>query len=274
MSQSESQTWKWLESNFAHKSFMAFIHSFFDESGKFEDKRVISFAGVCGSGTSLEQFNDRWTHLLRQNQMEYLHMQKALRYNAPLSPTIRKQTISERIEVLKPFASCIADNLNLGIGMVQDVQGYANWSHEAKRKVGGSNNPAYVAVLRTMMEIKDYFGADSRISITCDHDNHTAWNVFQIYKRLKHLDSKARESLIALTFADDKHFPALQAADMVSSLLRREASRLAGIHPYDFLPLYEHLTRERDTSTIKWKITFGDKKTMIRTGSNLAKRRG
>src|SRR6266576_1952603 len=151
MSSSESQSWKWLESHFAQKPFMAFIYSFFDESGKFKDKRVISFAGVCGSGTSLEQFNNKWTHLLRQNQMEYFHMQKALRYNAPLSPKIRRQTINERIEVLKPFATCIAENLNLGVGMVIEVEGYANWSREAKRKVGGSNDPAYVAIIRTMM---------------------------------------------------------------------------------------------------------------------------
>jgi hypothetical protein len=258
----------------ATRPFMAFIHSFFDESGKFKHKRVISFSGVCGSGSMLEQFNEKWNHLLRQNQMDHLHMAQALRHNAPLSPKIRKQTVNERIEVLKPFASCIAENLSLGIGMVLEVEGYSNWSTVAKRKVGGSNDPVYVVFIRTMMEIKDYFGPDSQITINCDYDNQTAWNFFEIFKRLKHLDPKARKSLIALTFADDKHFPALQAADMVSSLLRLEATRLAEIHPYDFLPLYQHLTMDRGAGAIEWKITFGDKRKMMRVGSNLERKRG
>jgi hypothetical protein len=274
VSSPESQSWKWLESHFVRKPLMTFIHSFFDESGKFKDKRVISLAGVCGSGNSLEQFNDKWNHLLRHNKMDCLHMQQALRQNAPLSPTIRKQTVNERIEALKPFASCIADNLNLGIGMVVEVEEYKNWSREAKRKVGGSEDPAYVAFIRTLMEISDYFGEDSRISIVCDHDNQTAWNFLEIYKRLKHLFPKYRKSLIAITFADDNHFPALQAADMISSLLRLEASRLSGIHPFDFLPLYEHLTMKRDNASMDWKITFGHKNKMKTLGSHLERNHG
>jgi Protein of unknown function (DUF3800) len=218
---------------------MAFFQSFFDESGKFKDHRVVAFCGFGSYPSELAEFDKQWNYQLRRTGMSALHMVDAYRIGKKLSPTIGPQTLKERINELKPFADCV--------------------------KLG------------------------ERIGIMCDDDEETAWNcindylglgvacVFEVegcyalYRRVKKLKPEAKRSLAALTFANDEHFPALQAADMLSFLCRMEANRQFYGTPYDFLPLFKYLTRERGTSAITWRVAFKDKTALEPLGVSLAK---
>jgi hypothetical protein len=45
------------------------------------------------------------------------------------------QSFDERIDALLPFADCINDHLEIGLGQAWDVKGYANLSMEAKKNL-------------------------------------------------------------------------------------------------------------------------------------------
>jgi hypothetical protein len=249
---------------------MAFFQSFFDESGKFKDHNVIAFCGFGSSPSGLVEFDKQWNRQLRRTGMRALHMVNAQRINKSLSPTISPQTLKDRINELKPFADCINDYLELGIACVFEVEGYTAFPFQSKQLMGGSSNPFYVQFLRTMLMLVEYVKPGDLIGIMCDEDEETAWNCYALYRRVKKIESRAKRSLIAVTFANDEHFPALQAADMLSFLCRKEANRLFYGTPYDFFPLFRYLTNPRGTSAINWRVAFKDKAALEPLGKSLA----
>ncbi len=249
---------------------MAFFRSYFDESGKFKDQRVISFCGVVASRENLDRFNEAWDALLRKNQLSQLHTTNALCARRSLSPVIRSESAKERCESLKPFVDCIVENLELGIAIAIDVEGYSKWSPGAKKRVGGSDDPAYLAFLRTSLVLKEYAcREDDHISIMCDDDQDTALNFYQLYRHFKKTDLVLRKKFVSLSFSDDSRYPALQAADLIAGLIRLDALRRFGYHPHDFKILVDYLMREDKSRKLNWQICFADKSTMDNLGPRL-----
>ena len=69
-----------------------------------------------------------------------------------------------------------------------------------------------------------------------------------------------QEKTVSLAFADDEHFPALQAADIASWLARREAQLQFHKMPYEFRELYEYMVEDRRGSwKMEWRKVFADK---------------
>ncbi len=71
---------------------MVTLHSFFDESGKFQDHEVVAFCGFCASSAQLAEFNQQWNKQLQRTGMTALHWVKARRNGKALSPKIGPQT--------------------------------------------------------------------------------------------------------------------------------------------------------------------------------------
>jgi hypothetical protein len=241
------------------EQIMAILNSFWDESGKFKDHKVVSFCGVCAAKFRLEKFEEVWNSLLARNQIPYLTMKEVLRTTRKISPSIPAQSVNERIECLKPFARCIFENLELGIVMAVDVEGYNAMTPKAKRPIGGSDDPFYVAFLRGIMEVSRYAQGDNRVALICDDDEKTAELCYRYYRRVRIVNHTAHNALAAITFADDKSFPALQAADMVASLSRLEAYRRFYRRFYDYKPLFDYLADNHGASSIQWRPVFVDK---------------
>ena len=253
---------------------MAFFRSFFDESGKFHDHRVISFCGVLASPDSLTSFDIAWDTLLRKNGLTCLHTKEALRAKRSLSPVIRSQSFAERCEVLRPFVDCIVDNLDLGIGIVIDVTSYSKWTPAAKKRVGGSDDPAYVAFMQAAGAIKMHACKDDdRVSVMCDDDEQTALNFYQLYRQFKKIDPELKKKLVSLSFANDESYPALQAADLIAALMRLESLRAFGYHPHDFTPLVSQLMKPRIGQKLKWIGFTGDSERMREIGNTMSKAR-
>jgi hypothetical protein len=77
----------------------------------------------------------------------------------------------------------------------------------------------------------------------------------------------SEKETIALSFADDKHFPALQAADMVAFLARLEAKyQFYGV-PYSFPRLLNHLT----SGQMAWKVMLADESKMRALSDDLSR---
>lgn len=250
---------------------MAVLHSFFDESGKFHDHKVVAFCGFGASTSQLKEFDERWENQLRRTGMDALHMVKAHRYSEALGRKIGPQTLRERIKELKPFADCINEYLGLGVACVFEVSGYTAFPLRSKEIMGGSENPFYTQFLRTMVLLLSYAKSEEHITVMCDEDEETSWNCYSLLRRVKKINSEAKRKFSALIFADDKHFPALQAADMLSFLCRKEANyRFFGI-PYEFRPLFLYLTAPRGASSLEWRGVFKDKAALRKLGVAIAR---
>jgi hypothetical protein len=240
---------------------MAIIHYYFDESGKMHDTPAISFAGVCVSQSGLQKFDEEWTKLLRHYGLKSLHMKEAYDLNINAGKALPAgRTHKETIAVLKSFADCINDYLEIGMISAWDVSGFKAIDSTVKEGIGNPNDPYHLAFTRVMMEITDYGLPDDSTSVICDEDMETAWHCFRQYKGLREADPDIRKKLISLSFASDESFPALQAADMVAFLGRREAWRRFYKRPYCLQPLFEYLTNAKGVGKAQWNSLFADEK--------------
>ncbi len=239
---------------------MAMLYGYFDESGKQSDHPVVTFAGVCVPQLELKTFDDAWNGLLRQYGLRSLHMAKASRLREKVGDKmLRGQTADERNDSLIPFADCINDHLEVGLIQAIDVEGFKSMSKNARAKLGNADDPYYVAFARAMLELLRYVHEDDRISVICDDDEDTAWDCYQHYRGIRRARADVRKRTISISFADDEHFPALQAADMVAFLARLEAKAAFYGDQYSFRRLFDHLITEKGVGHARWFTMFADK---------------
>jgi hypothetical protein len=250
---------------------MAIFYAYFDESGKYHDKKVVTFCGLCAPAQKMQRLEEDWNILLRKYELPYLHMKEALRLKKPLSKKVKAHSARERIAALKPFADCIREHVELGIAITVDVDAYAAMSVEGRKRIGGSPDPHYLAFMSGIMGPVVYVQERDFVSLICDDDEETAINCFQFYRRIRKVDKMAHDKLVSISFAQDKQFPALQGADFVASLVRLEAHRQFEQRPYDYRELFLHLTAPSSPGGMRWGIAFYDKQKLATMGKKLEK---
>ena len=201
--------------------------------------------------------DDDWNLVLRSYGMDSLHISRAFKATDLLSPKIGKQTFAERIDTLKPFADCIRKHFEYGIATAIDVAAFKAMSKAAKKQLGNAENAHYVAFLQGMMGFLHHLRPEDRISFICDDDEETAFNCYQFYRRARKVYPPANDHFVAISFADDRYFPALQAADFLASLTRMRARNEFFKTPYDDVALFEYLTAPQPLFT--WGTGFWDK---------------
>lgn len=218
---------------------MAIIHSYFDESGKFKDRSVVSFCGVVASPARIASFNEEWQECLRQSRIPFLTMKDAVRFNTPLSKSNPALGIKKRTAVLSKFARIVIAHFETALAAAVDVK--AHQSEKAIQKNLGED-PHYTAFLRVLLQLLDYANEEDKISFVCDDDESTALPCYHYYRKVKSVWPMAKQKLASLCFADDTLVPSLQAADMLSSLVRLEAEKRFHQVEYDFGTIYAILS--------------------------------
>jgi hypothetical protein len=155
-------------------------------------------------------------------------------------------------------------------GVAIDVAAFKKQPSHLFQKLG--NDPSYAAFVREILQIIDFCGTDDGISLICDEDEETAMEFYRLYRHIKRVWPTAKDKLAGITFADDTQLFALQAADMVASLIRLEAGRRMLALPYDYGDLFQDLT----AATAKpgeriWQseIAFADENTMVQLATDL-----
>jgi Protein of unknown function (DUF3800) len=233
---------------------------FFDESGKFKDHKVISFGGVVAYNENFIDFANEWGRLLYRNGLPALSAKNVLNARRPLSRKNRRVGIKERIEDLAPFVACIRKHLQVIIGVTVDVRAFKKLPAHFFQTYGA--DPVFVAFARSMLEVIGFTPERDKVSFVCDDEEEVAVHVFRLYRRVKRIFPRARNKLVAITFADDKSLFALQAADLVSSIMRLEAGRRMLRAKYDYLPLFKALSKSPERNEKLWnvQIAFGDKR--------------
>ena len=241
-------------------SIVAILQCYFDESGKHKDHPVVTFSGVCISESKIQQFDESWKALLREYELPWLHMKEVSQLSRNVCTKMpRKQSEQDRNNALIPFANCINQHFEYGLIQAMDVEGFNSLSKNAKFQLGHTEDPYYIAFVRGLLELVNYVQGDDKLSIICDDDKDTAWDCYRHYRGVRRAHDIIREKTVSLTFADDKYFPALQAADMLAFLSRLEARMRFHGTRYSFRTIYLSLTNQRESGNTQWRAAFIDK---------------
>jgi hypothetical protein len=239
---------------------------FCDESGKHQQDPVIAFSGICATQDRLEPFNRAWRGLLTSYELDALHMERVSRLVESHGYRFASgQTFEERIELLYPFADCINKYLEVGFHQAWSVKGYNFLSVQAKRLLGGSDDPYFLAFVRGLQAVVRHFSEDDRINVVVDDDLNTAWDCYRHYRAVGKADWEIQKRAVSLTFANDKHFPALQAADMLAFLTRHEAKDRFYKQPNAWKSLYSRLTTEPEPAygLMRWFRVFAAEEELL-----------
>jgi len=223
---------------------MAAIYAHFDESGKFKDQAVVSFCGVIGNLSQVVSFDKEWRSFLHRQRLQHLTMKDALKFNTPLSKSKPALGVEKRSSVLRSFADIITAHFEIGLGAAVDVRAHQAPSNKKARRILGED-PHYTAFLRVLLELLEFADEDDKISLVCDDEQTTALPCYEYYRRVKSTWPTATKKLVNICFADDKAVTSLQAADMLSSLVRLEAKRRFNGSAYDFQSVFDALVTPR-----------------------------
>lgn len=235
------------------------VHGFYDESGKFKDKKVISIGGVASYKTDLDNFAQEWGRHLRANGLAVLSAKKVFNPRRPLSRRNTDVGIEKRIQALHPFVSCIRKHLQVVTGVAIDAQAFNNLPPHFFQFYG--RDPSYMAFVSNLLELIGYTPQRDKIVLVFDEDEETTIPFYHLYKRVKKLWPGARGKLAAISFADDRLLLGLQAADLIGGLVRLEIDRRLNRTPYDYRELYHALAKPPERHERVWSVAvaIGDK---------------
>jgi hypothetical protein len=209
---------------------------------------------LCSPLPRIREFEEDWKGILRGFGLDSLTMKRALRRKIPFSPNTEAKSVEERNNVLKPFVDCIRRYFTFGRAVAIDVEGYKKWPPQARKRVGGSDDPHYFAFLSGLLGPAKYISNEDRFSLVCDDDKQTAMNCYRLYGRVRTINPELKRKMVAITFADDDVFVPLQAADLLASLCRLEAGRQFHREYYEYMPTFRALTGSG--SGMRWAVNF------------------
>jgi len=170
------------------------------------------------------------------------------------SRLLKGQTVDERTDLLIPFADCINHHLERGLLTAVDVRGYNSLKWSVKQVLGGSNDPYFLSFIVGMLELIKHIPDDDRIALISDDDIDTAWDLYLHYRAIGKAYWEVQKAMVSLAFANDRLFPALQAADMIAFLTRHAAEEQFYKKPNMWNRLFEHLITDPPPSVglMKW----------------------
>jgi hypothetical protein len=227
---------------------MAYLVAYFDESGKFRDHDLISFAGFMADPYAWEHFNAQWRALLRQHGLAALHAVKALRFAGPLSTKMPAKGLDARLRVLDRFISAIQLHVEFGVACVVDASAFRSLDDRRRRTL---KDPQYVAFRCVLGEMGAHVSNDDAVSLMCDDEEHYSVECYKIFTGIRKADHRVRRHFISIGFGDDYHFPQLQAADLFARLLRLDAERKFAGKANHFQAVFDNLMTQKPTSKLQ-----------------------
>jgi hypothetical protein len=113
------------------------------------------------------------------------------------------------------------------LGVAVDVTVFKNLSPHYFQILG--SDPIFTAFLVTMLQLLKDIPPQNHFSFICDDEEEAAIHMFKLYRRVKLIVPGARDTLAAISFADDRFLFGLQAADIVSSSCVRKLGRSSSV---------------------------------------------
>jgi len=193
---------------------MTSLLAYFDESGKFADRAMVSYAGFAATLSNAQEFGREWTYWLRRFGIERggLSMKKALNHRVKLSSRDDSPGIDSRISILMNFAACIHKYLEFGVYVAVDAIAFKMLNSEVQKILG--KDPHYMSFSRALISVLDYFQNDN-VAVVCDDEEKYSVECYKIYTKMRVQEKTLRDRLTAISFGEDRHHQMLQAADML-----------------------------------------------------------
>jgi hypothetical protein len=215
------------------------VSCFCDESGKLQNTPTSAFAAVAGWENQFQEFEREWKRKLRGSGLDCLTMKEALNHRRPLSHRQPALGLENRITALMPFVECIRRHLEMVVGVGVDSDSFRSMPDNLRDSL--PKDPNLLGFILVLFEVLQYVDADDSLHIVTDDEERLAVPMFKLYRAAKRSYVDVRRKLAGVAFADDEIFVPLQAADMVSSLIRREVDLHFRADQYDYKPLYDAL---------------------------------
>ena len=193
---------------------MGFFTAYFDESGKYQTNRVVSFCGLLGSDLDWTNLRGEWEYLLRKNKLPYLHISKG-----DLKAT------AQQIRLYRPLVQAITKNVERGFAAMVDVAAFKE-THKVIRKAF-RDDPHYLVFNVALHYVIDYVERQSSptVAVVCDDEASKACECYKSFDVMRQnaKQPENRRILKSIAFADAKFYPQLQAADLFSWASRAES---------------------------------------------------
>lgn len=222
------------------------LYSYFDESGKWQDRDFICLCGYLSDESSWGAFVEEWSLLCRQHKLDGIHMT-----NFYHEAKAKGWDDDKALQVIKEFASVVRNRILIGFSVALDSKYYRSLPKEAKGILG---DPATAVLNRILRLIRNRLHSekyDGRISICVDEEEGAVVGLYRSILRLRKSNPDLGKYIGCVCFADDNFIIPLQAADMLANLTGRWLKdRSDGIATED--------VPEPLSSLLKWPNTMYD----------------
>ncbi len=195
---------------------MVIVKACFDESGKPKDKDYVVFAGAVATDDQWSVISEQWNAILTENHIRYLTMKEAFRFKGEFKDWRERKTDRDRL--LVKLATMAHPLLAFYVSAPIENKDFENLPDKQRAKLKHVQYCGFEACVRKTIEtVKN---REMRVHIYCDSSEDYSRECLELYINLKRTHLDMREKCIAITFADDEHFPPLQMADMIAYCVR------------------------------------------------------
>ncbi len=250
---------------------MAHFYIYGDESGKLAQSDLTSFCGYVGHASECERVMMEWNNCRFGWGVPPLHMRCVMypeRDKTGEWPAIKADWgplwEKKRDAMLRDFGAILRDSHLAAAGCVVDAAHFrlmpdSEWKRETR-------DPVFIGFHTLLMESLDKIDRISTalsVSIIVDDDEQYAMECYKLLNQLRALFPRVRDRISAITFGNDREYPALQMADMIAYESR--ALMVEQMASTDALPsdLYTALTKRGIHQPKFWTAEFLEKSAVM-----------
>jgi len=220
---------------------MIVLNAYFDESGKQNQERFVTFAGFVSE--SWDDFNRVWGNRLRKYKLDGgLHLSES-----------DMQANAQKLEMYSEFIKVIRLYVEKGIAIAADTGGFQAIHQDIREYL--YDDAHFIAVESALIDLKDFSSAtpDVSVNVICDDDPLKACSMYKLYNRFLQTHTKARKMFRSIAFADDKFYPQLQAADLLAWVGRAEARHRFYNEDFPLRRLYHEFCRQDPNDILEFE---------------------
>ncbi len=189
----------------------------FDESGTHQGSELIVFGGLIAHQEELNKLSHEWNRRLEKfdRSVPFFHMVEFNRkYQSATEP--ERQTMESLVSDL---ADIFCERVTEGCLNSITASEFRALPQEQRKRYKDPFYYAFEAGISTLAKVSS--NPADNISLTCD-DSEDAEDCLAAFKRLKRKHPDMIPKLPSISFADDRFYPPLQAADMFAYCYRAE----------------------------------------------------
>jgi hypothetical protein len=238
------------------------MHVYLDDSESLNGNGLICLAGYAAYDDSWQEFANEWVCLLNKYNLppetnaKYLHTAEFMAAEGNYS-SFKCLGKNGRIEIIKEFILVIRRYIEFGIAVAVDSAAYLDYKKNNKDKdIKDPRQFCLYRVIKLLMTANHLINDGEIVSIVCD-EHHSAMHLYGAFASLRK-DEILRNRLGSITFADDRFFQPLQAADLLACITLKEQKKIQDEWTPTFAEFSEILKTEDEQCGIHYLSELWD----------------